>query len=329
MSSGPVSASKEPETMHLAPKQPLFHALGALTLLLSVFLLSAPAQAQGLTSGDSWRTERLDLEVTVLPEEGTLEISGVLHLHLEAEHSDRIVVALNGKDALATFHGVQGPPGAGKTYTGARMICKLVAAGRKVGITAMSHKVIENLLETVQEAAAEYKMTVDCVRKVGKKRDDSQGITEVTGNGDVLEALQDGTAQVGAGTAWLWAREECREMVDVLFVDEAGQMSLANVLAAAQGARSLVLLGDPQQLEQPQQGSHPEGTHVSALEHLLGEKKTIPDDRGLFLARTWRLHPDICSFTSELFYEGRLRSRDGLERQAHLLGEFTVAHTKD
>jgi uncharacterized protein len=121
---------------------------------------------------------------------------------------------------------------------------------------------------------------------------------------------------VVAGTAWLWAREDYFEAVDVLFVDEAGQMSLANVLAIAQAAKSLVLLGDPQQLDQPQKGSHPEGAELSALEHLLDGARTIPPDKGLFLERTWRLHPAICEFTSEVFYEGRLNSREGLEQQS-------------
>src|SRR4029079_14017240 len=94
-----------------------------------------------------------------------------------------------------------------------------------------------------------------------------------------------------------------------------GQMSLANVLAASQAARSVVLLGDPQQLDQPQQGSHPEGADVSALEPMLGDHKTIPSDRGIFLSETWRLAPSICRFTSEVFYEGRLAAREGLERQ--------------
>ena len=132
----------------------------------------------------------------------------------------------------------------------------------------------------------------------------------------MLTCLATGQASVGAGTTWLWARPEYRGAVDVLFVDEAGQMSLANVLAVAQAADSLVLLGDPQQLEQPQQGSHPEGTEVSALEHLLQDGQTIADECGLFLDETWRLHPEICVFTSELFYEGRLASRPGLETQA-------------
>jgi uncharacterized protein len=103
--------------------------------------------------------------------------------------------------------------------------------------------------------------------------------------------------------------------VDVLFVDEAGQMSLANTLAVSRAAGSIVLLGDPQQLDQPQKGSHPEGVNASALEHMLGEHKTMPPDRGLFLPITWRLAPSICSFTSEVFYESRLHPQHGLEHQ--------------
>jgi uncharacterized protein len=122
----------------------------------------------------------------------------------------------------------------------------------------------------------------------------------------------------------MWARHEFFEAVDVLFVDEAGQMALANVLAIAQGAHAVVLLGDPQQLEQPVQGFHPPGTATSALEHVLGGAQTIPPDRGLFLEETWRLAPAICDFTSELFYERRLKPHTGLERQA-IAGETPFA----
>jgi superfamily I DNA and/or RNA helicase len=93
------------------------------------------------------------------------------------------------------------------------------------------------------------------------------------------------------------------------------QMSLADVLAVSQAAESIVLLGDPRQLEQPIQGSHPDGVGVSALDHILGPHATVPPERGLFLEETWRLHPLICAFNSELFYDGRLKSRPGLERQ--------------
>jgi uncharacterized protein len=106
----------------------------------------------------------------------------------------------------------------------------------------------------------------------------------------------------------LWSREQAFETVDVLFIDEAGQMSLADVLAVSQAAKKLVLLGDPQQLEQPVKGSHPDGAEKSALEHLLNGQKTISEDVGFLLPETWRLHPEICKFTSEVFYEDKLSS---------------------
>jgi predicted RecB family nuclease len=217
---------------------------------------------------------------------------------------------------------IQGPPGAGKTFTGARMICELVRRGKRVGITATSHKVIGNLLrEVVKAAGEEHLANLRCVQKVKKEEKPEQDppcIQTTVDNEDTLAAFSNG-ANVLAGTQWLWAREDYFEAVDVLFVDEAGQMSLANVLVVSQAAKSLVLLGDPQQLEQPLRGSHPEGADLSALEHLLAGAKTIPPETGLFLEKTWRLHPKITDFTSEVFYEGRLQSRDGLENQ-HIEG---------
>jgi uncharacterized protein len=235
----------------------------------------------------------------------------------------------NGEDALAaakrlvlqldsSILAIQGPPGSGKTFTGAHLICELVRHGKKVGITGPSHKVIRNLLEEVLfRAKAENLRTLSCVQKVTEESEVScVGITEVTKPAEAIKALQDETANVVAGTVWLWAPETSAEVIDVLVVDEAGQMSLANVLAAAQSARSLVLLGDPQQLDQPLKGSHPDGAAVSALEHLLaGGAKTISSEQGLFLEHTWRLHPTICAFTSEAFYESRLQSQAGLEQQ--------------
>ncbi len=206
---------------------------------------------------------------------------------------------------------VQGPPGTGKTFTGARMICDLVRRGRKVGITATGHKVIRNLLDAVAREAARQQIDV----RLGHRRsaDDeavASGGPEVYGdNAAPLAALSHGAVDVVGGTAWLWARPEYATSVDVLVVDEAGQMSLANVLAVSQAAESLVLLGDPRQLEQPQKGSHPDGIGVSALDHVLGADKTMPARRGIFLPVTWRLAPAICTFTSEVFYEGRLAPR--------------------
>jgi uncharacterized protein len=221
------------------------------------------------------------------------------------------LVELLDEDPLA----IQGPPGSGKTYAGAHMIARLLASGKRVGIAANSHKVISNLLATVLEYAGDAD-----VRAVQRANDEGSAVADprvrvAKNNGEVLAGLADGTFNLAAGTSWLWSPEGLSDSVDVLFVDEAGQVSLANVLAMAGATRSIVLLGDPQQLDQPLQGSHPPGADRSALAHLLGPHDAMPDDLGLFLARTWRLHPSITTFTSSAFYEDKLASRDGLERQ--------------
>ena len=140
-------------------------------------------------------------------------------------------------------------------------------------------------------------------------------IVQTGSNEAVAAALDAGEANLAGGTAWLWAREEMAGAVDVLVIDEAGQMSLANTLAVCQAARSIVLLGDPRQLDQPIQGVHPPGADVSALGHLLGGSATVDPSRGVFLEHTWRMHPDVCAFTTEQFYEGRLGTRPELARQ--------------
>ncbi|HEV2399370.1 MAG TPA: AAA domain-containing protein [Candidatus Sulfotelmatobacter sp.] len=205
---------------------------------------------------------------------------------------------------------IQGPPGTGKTYTGARMILELVKQGRRVGITAVSHKVISNILREVCSSADENDIRVAAIQKANEE-DACQHtmVAQAKDNRAVLDGLTSGRANVAGGTIWLWARGEMANSVDVLFVDEAGQMSLANVLAIAQAATSIVLLGDPQQLEQPQRGVHPAGADASALGHLLNGRATIGTNDGVFLMETRRLHQDICAFTSTLFYDGRLNAR--------------------
>lgn len=209
---------------------------------------------------------------------------------------------------------VQGPPGAGKTFTGAQMICALVRQCKTVGITANSHKVIRNLIDKVIEEADRVEVDCHCCHKADEAGEDGHRLSFARRSEDLIAAIG-GDVDVGGGTAWLWSRPDAFEALDVLFVDEAAQMALPNVLAVSQAAKTLVLIGDPQQLDQPIQGSHPDGCDVSALHHILGGAQTIAADRGLFLEETWRLHPDICGFTSELFYADQLRPRHGVEGQ--------------
>ncbi len=212
---------------------------------------------------------------------------------------------------------IQGPPGSGKTYTAAQMIVALVREGRRIGVTANSHKVIGNALDKIHEASIEAGVAV----RIGQRHSAEDGPTSsharpLGTNPEARAALLDGEVDVVGGTAWLWSRAEFEESVDVLFVDEAGQFSLASAIAVAPAGRSLVLLGDPQQLEQPLQGSHPPGAERSALGHVLGDEAVIRDDLGLFLAYSWRLHPDVCDFTSEVFYKGKLTWEPTLAQQA-------------
>ena len=228
-----------------------------------------------------------------------------------ADAAERLVLELDG-GVLP----IQGPPGTGKTHTGGRMICALIRAGKKVGITANSHSVIRNLVDAAMQAASREDLDLRCIQKISKPPEYKEWpVKQTMRYEDVLTVLARDEAQVVAGTAWIWSRTEFQSSVDVLFIDEAGQMSLANTLAVAQSADSLVLLGDPQQLDQPLQGNHPDGADASALGHLLGEHQTMPEEKGLFLDETWRLHPSISQFTSELFYDDSLRARPGLDRQ--------------
>ncbi len=217
---------------------------------------------------------------------------------------------------------VQGPPGSGKTRLAAELIRALLDDGRRVGVTALSHAVIGNLLAAVGRPALRKGPTP----QDGTGREGPDGcVTVVEDNAAIVAALADGSARLVGGTAWLWSREDLAGSVDVLVVDEAGQFSLANAVAvssavaeggpAVGGPTGLVLLGDPQQLTQPTRAIHPDGSGRSALEHLIGAVDTIAADRGVFLDRTWRLHPQIADLVSTVSYDDRLEAAPGRERQ--------------
>jgi uncharacterized protein len=227
---------------------------------------------------------------------------------VDLDEQKRLVLAL--EEGHLFF---QGPPGSGKTWTGARLIVHLLRERRRVGITAPSHKAIHNLLAEVERVATEERTPFRGLKKGDDEESTYAGPYVETSN-DIAD-FRDPDVRLVAGTAWLHAREELDGTLDHLFVDEAGQVSLADALAVGTAARNLVLLGDPLQLAQVSQGVHPGGTGASVLEHLLGGHATVPPDRGVFLERTWRMHPDVCAFVSEVVYDGRLEPAPGRERQ--------------
>ena len=230
-------------------------------------------------------------------------------LHDGPPELERIQALARGLDRSHLF--VQGPPGSGKTYRGAHVILDLLAAGRRVGVTAQSHKAIHNLLHEVEKFAGDYDVEV-------------RGLHKASGGDSFFESKPEAKNLIGnttdsadcrsrdfnlvSGTAWLFCREDCNQMLDHLVIDEAGQISLADALAMATSTQNLILLGDPAQLGQVTQGTHPAGSGRSVLEHLLDNDVTVPPERGVFLSDTRRMHPDVCEFISEVVYEDRLRS---------------------
>jgi uncharacterized protein len=238
-------------------------------------------------------------------------VRGTIFERHQGESTTDFAVRITTKLDQTTL-AIQGPPGAGKTHVGAQMIRAAVAQGLHVGVTAMSHKVIQNLLEAAEKQAAE---AGDELKLARKGEELSPTIKAFKDNASALTAIRNREVHVLGGTAWLWAIEEATGSVDVLFVDEAGQFSLANTLAVAPATASLILLGDPQQLDQPQKASHPDGVGVSALAHILAGADTMPTELGIFMPETWRLAPEVCSFTSELFYAGKLRPIPELANQ--------------
>ncbi len=206
---------------------------------------------------------------------------------------------------------IQGPPGTGKTYTASHTIVELLRQGKRVGITSNSHKAIDNLLEKVAEVAREEGVPLRGAKIAPSGADSGPqtympGVRRIRGSGKFFKDEEPDSFNLIAGTAWLFSSDAAIRMVDYLFVDEAGQVCLANVAAMSPSTGNLVLLGDQMQLEQPTEGSHPGDSGLSCLEYLLQDSATISDSMGIFLSVTRRMHPDICEVISSAIYDSRL-----------------------
>ncbi|KQW77842.1 TM0106 family RecB-like putative nuclease [Ensifer sp. Root127] len=216
--------------------------------------------------------------------------------------------------AIAAMDGtvlpIQGPPGTGKTYVTARAILALVRQGHRVGVASNSHEAIRNVLMGCLAAQGDGDPVSNlCIgHKVSSGEngypESCTAIIRSTANDDSLWDR----AHVIGGTAFFFARPEKEQALDWLFVDEAGQVGLANMVAMGRCARNIVLVGDPRQLPQVIQGAHPDPANLSCLEWMLGDHATVPPDRGIFLPVSRRMHPDVCGFISRQVYDGRLIS---------------------
>jgi uncharacterized protein len=234
----------------------------------------------------------------------------------------RVSGAMNGGCLV-----VQGPPGTGKSYTASRVIASLLAAGKKVGVASNSHKAVVNLLIACGNAARERGQHLSGIKVGGEATGpvftENLNLRYIETTAAASAAYSNG---IVGGTAWLFTRPEWEGVLDFLFIDEAGQVSLANAVAMSRCAKNLVLLGDQMQLEQPVQGSHPGDAGLSALQYALKDTKAsrpdapvlhavVPPDYGLFLGESRRMHPSVCRFISESIYEGRLNAFGDCARQ--------------
>jgi predicted RecB family nuclease len=222
---------------------------------------------------------------------------------------------------------IQGPPGTGKSYTASRVIASLLAAGKRVGVASNSHKAVVNLLKASGDAARERGQHLSGIKVGGEATgpvfDENANLRYIETTAAASAAFSNG---IVGGTAWLFTRPEWEGALDYLFIDEAGQVSLANAVAMARCAKNLVMLGDQMQLEQPVQGSHPGDAGLSALQYALKDTKAsrtdapvfhavVPADYGLFLGESRRMHPSVCRFISESIYEARLNAHADCAQQ--------------
>jgi len=272
---------------------------------------------------DSFLPESLRALLGRIPPSPQMQVDGEVPL----DTALRISPAMNGGSLV-----IQGPPGTGKTFTASKVIARLLADGKRVGITSNSHKAIVNLLRGVLRESGG---AVIGVRAGG----DPDEVPEIPTT-DNTKAISSYRGGIIAGTAWLFARSEWIGQLDYLFIDEAGQVSLANATAMSRCAANLVLMGDQMQLEQPIQGTHPGDAGLSVLQYALKDTarslpdapvchQVVPPDAGIFLGETRRMHSSVCSFISTSIYEGRLTAHPDCDRQRISLTPNAILVTQE
>lgn len=299
-----------PARFSLLPPKPI----GATVLKDAIFRVAEAASQ----NGNAYRAVRDLLEKSLPRLSGGAKLSDLR----QGDVTARAIAAISALDQ--SYLVIQGPPGAGKTYTSGRAIVALLEAGKKVGVSSNSHKAINKLLTEVEIVARERGLKFRGIKKSSKESQFIGGemIGNTTDNDDVIGH------QLIAGTAWLFARLDLDGQLDCLFVDEAGQVSLGNIIAMGASARNLVLVGDQMQLGQPIKGVHPGESGASSLEYVLGDVPTVPPALGIFLPASRRMHPAVCKFISAAFYDDRLEPAPGNEVQRLVLSPGRHASLK-
>lgn len=250
-------------------------------------------------------------DASILPDSVAVRLLRRLGSRVDAadDHNRARMIVESLRSECPAVVAVQGPPGAGKTFVASHVIASLAHQGWNIAVVAQSHAVINNVLTSVLGRFPELAGRI--AKNTPKKTDPPAGMVPVT-PATIGQFFADNTTQgvvVGA-TAWQLANPDFAPPHgwDVVVIDEAGQYSLANSLAVTHAADRVLLLGDPQQLPQVSQGTHPEPINESALSWLVEGHPIVPEHRGFFLDHTWRMHPDLTYPVSVLSYDGQLQS---------------------
>ena len=215
---------------------------------------------------------------------------------------------------------IQGPPGSGKTFTACHIIKNLISKGKRIGISSNSHKAIVNLMDGASDLILKDNINGNLIKVGGDSEDQIFNKENVFFRKNANDCNKDLTLSpiCFGGTAWFFCNDILIQnnikKFDFLFIDEAGQVPIANLIGMSRIANNIILMGDHMQLGQPIQGSHPNNSGDSILEYLLQEKSTIPTNMGIFLPKTYRMHPDICDIISNLVYDTRLSSAEVTKR---------------
>lgn len=235
----------------------------------------------------------------------------------------RVVSEMN-----STLLCIQGPPGAGKTFCAARAILNLIRNGKRVGVSSNSHAAISNLLKEVAAAAREAKQVFSAVKIGPPEGLDQDPFFNIVRQASDWTPGVTGPELLAGGTAYAFSHEDWVDKFDYLFIDEAGQVPLANLIAMSPSTENLVIVGDQMQLEQPRQGFHPGTSGLSVMAYFMGDRPTIPPNNGVFLDTTWRLHPGICTFISDAVYEGRLDNEPHTKNRVIEIEDSSLKYAK-
>ncbi len=279
---------------------------GPCTLIKVPYDIAKPLRDRLQIQADSWinGTRKLPNAIHQLLE--NKPVKGLKELNKNMQEDPEIIPKLLADfldKEFETVIALQGPPGTGKSSVTAKFISELIKLDKKIAISSNSNQAINNLLLKVKNICEEEGLNTQIIKSTSKKEEQ-----QLTNHGIDLvpSALLTLNENIIGGTTWVFSREELNNVFDVLVIDEAGQMSLANLLVMGGCAKSILLVGDQQQLSQPTKAHHPGDAGKSCLEYLMQGANVVPENKGIFLNTSWRMEPSITSVVSELFYDKRL-----------------------